>query len=147
MTTVLTLHSANQSASRRRISSKKVPKTAEPGRMPVRAHRRPYAIVATISMAAAFGLTTAARVCWLRFCLALHFESSCLQKRRARCAVDHFLNGSPKTSPLSRSATTHGPCFFYGVTSPKKWTAAPFPARIARDSFYPHRRPRSATVF
>src|ERR1019366_1554096 len=147
MTTVLTPHSANQSASRCR-SAVKVPKL----RTGSDARSAPTAatcMVAPISMAAAFGLTTASpesAACDF----ALRFISILLLTKAEGlgCAVDQFpKRDRPKTSPLSSSQQPMDHVFLRGHSPPKSGRPLPSAARIEHNSFYPHRRPRSATVF
>src|SRR5271157_5099108 len=126
MTMVLTPHSANQSASRCR-SAVKVPKL----RTGSDARSAPTAatcMVAPISMAAAFGLTTASPEC-VACDFALRFISILLLTKAEGlgCAVDQF--------PKRDRATTHGPCFFTGSLATKKWTAAPFRSQDRAQQF------------
>src|SRR5665811_243217 len=147
MTTVLTPHSANQSANRCR-SAVKLPKlrTGSDARsVPTAA----TCMVAPISMAAAFGLTTASPEC-VACDFALRFISILLLTKAEGlgCAVDQFpKRDRPKTSPLSSSQQPMDHVFLRGHSPPKSGRPLPSTARIEHNSFYPHRRPRSATVF
>src|SRR5664280_1215704 len=147
MTTVLTPHSANQSASRCR-SAVKVPKL----RTGSEARSAPTAatcMVAPISMAAAFGLTTAIPECVASDFALLFISILLLTKAEGLdCAVDQFpKRDRPKTSPLSSSQQSMDHVFLRGHSPPKSGRPLPSAARIAHNSFYPHRRPRAAIVF
>src|SRR5271169_752384 len=137
MTTVLTPHSANQSASRCR-SAVKVPKL----RTGSDARSAPTAatcMVAPISMAAAFGLTTASPEC-VACDFALRFISILLLTKAEGlgCAVDQFpKRDRPKTSPLSSSQQPMDHVFLRGHSPPKSGRPLPSTARIEHNSFYP----------
>jgi hypothetical protein len=54
-------------------------------------------------------------------------------------SYDNLLNSLPDNEAVTSPpfATTHGPCFFTGSLTTKKWMPLPSTVRIAHNSFYP----------
>src|ERR1035437_5741532 len=137
MTTVVTPHSVNQSASRRRAAVN-VPKL----RTGSEARSGPTAaicIVAPMSMAAALGWTNAIPE-GVAFDFALRFISILLLTKAEGLgrAIDQFPNRDrPKTSPLSSSQQPMGHVFLRGHSPPKSRRPLPSAVRIARQFLSP----------
>src|SRR5271167_2773529 len=146
MTTVSTPHSANQSTSRCR-SDVKVPKLRT-GSGVRSAFTAAICIVAPMSIAAAFGWTTAIVRRTVSVDLFRLIANPPVKGEGLGCAVDQFPKRDRRmASPLSRAQQPMDHVFLRGSMPPKSRRPLPSTKRIDLNRFYAHRWTLSKMVF
>src|SRR5208282_5187466 len=146
MTTVSTPHSVNQSTSRCR-SDVKVPKLRT-GSGVRSAFTAAICIVAPMSIAAAFGWTTAIVRRTVSVDLFRLIANPPVKGEGLGCAVDQFPKRDRRmASPLSRAQQPMDHVFLRGSMPPKSRRPLPSTKRIDLNRFYAHRRTLSKMVF